>query len=152
MPTRPIHAETPGCVPLFLSDPGLPRSFLCDLMLFSPAEWETFVSGWCGGFVMSAMWLVGAGPANPQIAKYVNPEPARIASLTTKLSALGCIHPPIVASSNAALLREPDSERDDTWMHGLLERYRQDGSDRITFEGWALVREKALGRGRVPHV
>ena len=90
----------------------------------------------------AAVLLIGAVPDNPQIAKYVNPHPAKIAALVPKLSALGYIHPPIVASSNAALLRAPDSERDDALIHGQLERYRQDGSDLITVEGWALVPEK----------
>ena len=61
MPTPPIHAETPGRGLFFLSGPVLMRFFLCNRMLFSPAPWETFVSGGCWGFVISAMRLVGAG-------------------------------------------------------------------------------------------
>ena len=118
-------------VPAFLAA-GLT---MVQLMCMGPAietcdHWRTFQRG-----VKAAVLLIDVIPYNPQLV-FIFPRPRVLIEQADAINRIGYLHPPLIASSNAADIRASHPSQV-SGARGKLDGYGQSGAQ-IAVAGWAI--------------
>jgi hypothetical protein len=96
------------------------------------SNWREFIAS-ARGVTLLAKIL----PDNPQLATKLNPKPAEALQNVLALNELGCIHPPLIESPNAALIQAPVDPKAGT-PYGKFEKIWQVDATHVGVSGWAV--------------
>src|SRR5262249_46366471 len=81
----------------------------------------------------SALMMLDVFPDNPLIAQLVYPAPYRVKEFAPVLNEMGYLHPPLIKTNNAALLKDPNAGPDS--VLGSIERSTRVGDSDVAQSG-----------------
>lgn len=96
--------------------------------------WQYFIARARG-----ALLLVNVLPDNPQLSTHVNAKGAVVVEQAPILNEMGYLHPPLIQSSNAALIQAP---ADAGVVRGKLEKIWKTAPGQIACSGWAIFPDR----------
>jgi hypothetical protein len=119
-----------------------PQALLLVVLLPPILSWRVTIDGCCNwrDFIASARGvtlLAKILPDNPQLATKLNPKPADAVRNALVLNEMGCIHPPLIESPDAALIESPVDPKSGTPC-GKFEKIWQVDPAHVAVSGWAV--------------